>query len=175
MKKMLCMVLVLLAACSVLRAGDPIMGPKDYMGESRFFGDVEWRRNADFVAGSTLKIAGTAVTGSANELNWAANRTVDSTANVTNTQVVTLDFTAKINVLKGIGQTDTFTNTITLSNVSSADIGKLVVVQNATGSTNPIAVALTGNYYGPALELSAGQSVMIYGIATNKLYSLGNQ
>jgi len=170
--------LILMATMPAL-AGDPIYGGKDYMGESRFYGEVDLRK--------TIKMAGTELTSTATELNqldgvvatadeldWAANRSVDSTANVTNTQVVTLDFTCAINVLKSVGANDS-SNVCTFANVSAANVGKSVIVQNITGATNSFAVALTGNYYGPALMLGAGESAVIYSTATNKLYSYGAQ
>ena len=88
---------------------------------------------------------------------------------VTNGQAVTL-VADTINVLTGTGQATGLTNTITFANFAAADVGKLVTVAAATGSTNAIAVDTTGNYYGPAKALAAGQKMDISVGATNVIY-----
>jgi hypothetical protein len=92
--------------------------------------------------------------------------------NVTNGQVVAMDLQT-VNGLIGMGSTNAATNTITLENAAAA--GQVAVIFNKTGATNLIAIATAGNYVGPAIELAAGQSAMLFARNTNIWYSLGNQ
>jgi hypothetical protein len=91
---------------------------------------------------------------------------------VTNGQVVTMDLQT-VNGLIGVGQATALTNTITIANAQAA--GQVAVIMNKTGATNLIAIATAGNYVGPAIELAAGQSAMLWARETNVWYSLGNQ
>ena len=126
------------------------------------------------VPAGSLQLSGVAVTATAAELNAVADPAVGASANATNTQVVTLDFTKAIMQINSRGGTNTAVNTITLANAATADIGKSVVVVNV-GTTNSLAIAKTGTYYGPAISLATGESVVLYSTAANKWYSHGNQ
>jgi hypothetical protein len=88
---------------------------------------------------------------------------------VTNGQAVTL-VPGTINVLTGVGQANGLTNTVTFANFAAADAGKEVIVAVASASTNAVAVAKTGNYYGPAKALAAGQKMAITVAGASVLY-----
>lgn len=74
-----------------------------------------------------------------------------------------------INVLTSSGKATGLTNTITIANLPASAVGKTIWVANATGSTNAVALAKTGNYYGPAIALAAGQGTFVLVTATNVL------
>jgi hypothetical protein len=93
---------------------------------------------------------------------------VASDVNVTNGQTVTLAY--GINVLVPIGGTNTQINTITLANGAK---GQQSVVICKTGSTNQIAVAQSGNFYGPALALTAADMATLWASDTNAWYGIG--
>lgn len=88
--------------------------------------------------------------------------------NVTNGQEVTL-VAGTVNLLAGTGSAASGTNTITLAPFAAADVGKVIWVFNASTATNLIAIAQTGNYGGPALELSAGEGTFMYVASTTNV------
>jgi len=87
---------------------------------------------------------------------------------VTNGQEVTLR--TGINVLTAAGQADTYTNTITIANSALSSSGYAII--NAVASTNLIAIAKTGNWKSAAVELAAGQMVLIISSSTNAFHSV---
>ena len=88
---------------------------------------------------------------------------------VTNGQVVALS-DGRINILRGTGSPNANTNTITLANVTSANLGKVTYIANASDATNKVRIVKTGNFYGATIELGAGDSMIIYAGVTNVLY-----
>jgi len=90
--------------------------------------------------------------------------TPPASVNVTNGQAVTLSST--INLLASSGSENTVTNTVTLANPGIA--GRWAVIYNSDAATNVLAVAKTGNYVGPGFELAAGESILVFAVATNK-------
>ena len=87
----------------------------------------------------------------------------------TNTQALTLS--GVINLINATGQANTYTNTITLANPAAA--GQMCILYNAAAATNLLAVAKTGNYDGPALELGAGESAIIFAPSATKWAGIG--
>ena len=90
-------------------------------------------------------------------------------ANVTNGQAVTLS--GVINLLTGTGGAASATNTITIANPSAA--GQWAILYNAAAATNNIAIAKTGNFDGPALDLGAGESAIIFAPASTNWAGIG--
>lgn len=99
----------------------------------------------------------------------AVVHTVVAAQNVTNGQPVTL-VAGKINMLNGVGGAANTTNTITIANFAADDVGKITYLANDKTATNLVAIAKTGNFYGDAIELGAGDSMMLIPAATNVLY-----
>lgn len=85
----------------------------------------------------------------------------------TNGQVVTLS--GYINLLKGTGSPNVNTNTITLANGVK---GATYIVFNDTAATNLIAIAKTGNFKSPAIELAAGEGAVVVFVNTNAVYAI---
>ena len=90
------------------------------------------------------------------------------TQTVTNGQAVTL-YTG-INLLTAAGQADAYTNTITIANSALSSSGYAII--NAVASTNLIAIAKSGNWKSAAVELAAGDMVLIISSATNAFHSV---
>ena len=116
------------------------------------------------VAG-TLGVTGNTTLGAAGKLIT----TPVASANVTNGQAVTLS--GVINLLSGTGSANAATNTITIANPTAA--GQWAIVYNAAAATNLIAIAKTGNFDGPALELGAGESAIIFAPSSTKWAGIG--
>ena len=85
----------------------------------------------------------------------------------TNGQAVTLS--GYLNWLSGQGGTNNAVNTITFADGTA---GATYVVFNDTSATNLLAVAKTGNFKSPALELSAGEGALVVFMATNAIYAI---
>jgi hypothetical protein len=81
-----------------------------------------------------------------------------ASVNVTNGQAVTLS--GVINLLRGTGSAANGTNTITLAAPSAS--GQWAIIHNANIASNLIAVASSGTLHGPAIELSAGESAILF-------------
>ena len=92
-----------------------------------------------------------------------------ASANATNGQAVTLS--GLINLINATGSAADGTNTVTLANPSAAGVWAVVV--NVDTATNLLAVAKTGNYYGPALELAPGESAILWAQSTSKWHGIG--
>jgi len=88
---------------------------------------------------------------------------------VTNGQEVTL--AGVVNLLQGAGSENAETNTITLANPTAA--GQWAIIYNSAAATNLIAVAKTGNFDGPALELGAGESAILFAPSSTKWAGIG--
>lgn len=116
-------------------------------------------------AGTVLAGVGTAITG----LTGAEVTHAQVAQSVTNGQVVTLT-AGKINVLTSWGSADANTNTVTLAELSAASVGKPTYVVNVTGATNLLAIAQSGFWKSDAVELSAGEMLLVVPVATNAFY-----
>jgi hypothetical protein len=122
---------------------------------------------ASSVSNVNLKVFGsniTAVAGGTATLAGKVVLTPIANANVTNGQDVTLS--GVVNYLTGTGSPNVNTNTITLALPTAA--GQIAILYCGHASTNLIAIAGSGTFRGPAVELSAGQSAIIFApTATN--------
>jgi hypothetical protein len=138
-------------------------------GDVTVTGDIT--SSDDMVVGGDLAISGdmTADDITAGTINGDAVLHAQSAQNVTNGQAVSL-YAGDINVLSGTGGAANTTNTITLANFGADDVGKITYVVNASGATNLVRIAKTGNFYGDTIELGAGDSMTIIPTATNVLY-----
>lgn len=94
-------------------------------------------------------------------------RALTHSQTVTNGQEVTL-YTG-VNVLTSSGQDNGFTNTITLANSPFSTSGYVII--NADASTNLMAIAKSGNWKSAAIELSAGEMVVVVNTATNAFHA----
>ena len=89
--------------------------------------------------------------------------------NVTNLQAVTLS--GFINLVTSLGTEADGTNTVTLANPTAA--GQFAVIYNAAAATNLLAIAKTGNFAGPAVELGAGESCILFAPSATVWAGLG--
>jgi hypothetical protein len=122
--------------------------------------------DAAATVGTTLDVAGlTTLTGGLT-IPAAGKLTLTTVGTVTATNGQPITLSGVINSLRGTGQANAKTNTITLVNPSAA--GQMAILYNIIGATNLVAVAATGSFSGPALELDAGQSAILFApTATN--------
>lgn len=108
---------------------------------------------------TTVKVTGAFQVTGAVTMDGKLTTTPISNANVTNGQAVTVS--GVINLLTAVGEVNSSgTATITLANPSAA--GQWCILYNGVASTNHLAVAASGNYVGTALDLTAGQSAIIF-------------
>jgi len=151
--------------------------------------DRNYKGTVNFDEGAILKIKNVQVTATAAQLNAAGAGTTQTLtpSNITMTGKMvfpvatggtvtnggTLTLSGVINIVSGIGGANNATNTITLANPSA--LGQLCILMCAKTSTNLLAIAASGNNQGPAIELSAGQSTILYGSTTTNWASVGNQ
>lgn len=144
-----------------------VRGPAAFYGDTTEVGDKDITGDVSVTGAITAsgKITGDSIDADASNLTW----TVVAAVNVTNGQVVALA-AGKINMLRGTGQVDAETNTITIANFAAGDVGKITYVANAYNATNIVRIAKTGNFYGDTIELGAGDSMAIYAGTTNVLY-----
>jgi len=89
-----------------------------------------------------------------------ATGTDTSATSVTNGQAVTVS--GGTYLANSTGGANATTNTITLARPSG---GEIVFLTNASSATNLLAVAKTGAYNGTALELAAGETAILVGVA----------
>ena len=119
--------------------------------------------------GSTLSVAGTATLSGAATVGTTLGVTGAATlasrfhttpvANVTATNGQAMTLSGVINLMTAAGQANNYTNTVTLANPTAT--GQWGVIHNMTGATNLLAIAKTGNFKGPAVQLAAGESVIL--------------
>jgi len=115
--------------------------------------------------GGTLGVTGNTTLGAAGKFIT----TPVANANVTNEQVLTL--AGVVNLFTGVGGEDATTNTVTLANPTAA--GQWAIIYNAAAATNLLAIAKTGNFEGPALLLSAGESAILFAPSSTKWAGIG--
>lgn len=145
-----------------------------------FRSPVLFKSDVNFDNGAIVKIKGATVTATASNLNTTAGSgtltpsnvtmtgsfvaTPQALVSVTNGQPVTL--AGLVNLFKAINNAVNLTNTVTLANPSAA--GQFAMVFNQKDATNTLAVALSGNFHGPALALAPGESAWLFSpTATN--------
>lgn len=136
-------------------------------GPAAFYGDTTEVGDKDITGALTVsgKVTADSIDADASNLTW----TVVAAVNVTNGQAVALA-AGKINILRGTGQVNAETNTITIANFAAGDVGKITYLANAYNATNNVRIAETGNFYGDTIVLKAGDSMAIYAGTTNVLY-----
>lgn len=121
--------------------------------------------NADDVDNRLDAVGLTDATTLAMQVNSLKDYSVPTAATtVTNGQVVTL--AGLINVLHAAGGTNNATATITFANTTK---GAIFFVCN-TGTSNKVALAQTGNFKSPAINLTFHESAIIWAKDTNALY-----
>jgi hypothetical protein len=131
--------------------------------ETEIQGTLDVHEAATFA--TTVGITGNTTLGAAGKFIT----TPVANAAVTNGQAVTL--AGVVNLLEGAGQANAETNTITLANPTAA--GQWAIIYNSAAATNLIAVAKTGNFDGPALELGAGESAILFAPSSTKWAGIG--
>jgi len=134
-----------------------IQGTLDQQEAATFATTVEVTGLTTLTGGATVGAAGKVTT------------TPVAAANATNGQAVTLS--GVINLINATGSAANGTNTVTLANASAAGVWAVIV--NVDTATNLLAVAKTGNYYGPALELAPGESAILWAQSTSKWHGIG--
>jgi len=122
--------------------------------------------SGSITAGGGLVAGGDITLGSAETLDW----NVPTAVAVTNAEPVTL--ADGVNQLTMYGQVNGETGTVTLAPVSAADVGKQFVIVASSGATNLLAIAKTGTWIGPAVELAAGEMAFVIAIATNQFVGI---
>ena len=120
-----------------------------------------------FMASSTTidstKLSGDAITASSYK---------DSSVPTAKTDVETSDtvtLAGYVNWLNSTGAADAATNTITLANGAAGDV---FLIFNDTSASNALAIAKTGNFHSPAIELAAGEGAVIVYLGTNVIYGI---
>ncbi|NQT91946.1 MAG: hypothetical protein HQ559_04225, partial [Lentisphaerae bacterium] len=102
-------------------------------------------------------------------LDTLKDGSVASSTDVTNGQAVALS--GLMFGVTGVGAANGWTNTVTLSALDPTAAGGTFYLYNVTGATNLVAIAQTGTFKSPAVELAAGEGVWILAPASNALYS----
>ena len=125
--------------------------------ETEVQGTLDVHEAAGFVGSVTLGAAAKFIT------------TPVANAAATNEQVLTL--AGVVNLFTASGQDNAFTNTVTLANPTAA--GQWAIIYNAAAATNLLAIAKTGNFDGPALELAGGESAIIFAPSSTKWAGIG--
>lgn len=92
-----------------------------------------------------------------------------SVVNVTNTQIITLE-AGKVNVLKSTGGAANSSNTCTLANFATADIGKSTWIVCPYVMSNYLYFAASTNWYGAEVSLNAGEGIEIIPTAAGVFY-----
>ncbi len=92
----------------------------------------------------------------------------------TNNATITLTY-GTVNYITPHGGEDNATNTITLSDATLADIGKIayVVIDHDVSLTNSVSLAYGVPWYGPSLVMNPGDAVMVWAQETNVLRAVG--
>ena len=142
----------------------------DDLGKSdKKFGTVysETGDIADSLAiGTNLTVGGFATIDGAVKASDLGDSSVASVAVVTNGQAVSLS--GVFVRLNSSGGTNLATNTITLSALASGENGMFVVIN--TGTSNLLAIAQSGTFKSPALELTYQEACVIVASVSNEFY-----
>lgn len=145
-----------------------------------FRSPVLFKSDVNFDNGSVIKVQGTTLTATASQLNTLTGSGTMAPSNitmtgsfvttplaaVTATNGQTLTMSSFINIITSTGKPNVNTNAVTLAAPSSA--GQWAMIYNNHASTNLLSIASSGTFRGPAMELSAGESLLLYApTATN--------
>lgn len=114
------------------------------------------------LAGTTLDVSGQADVGS------LADDSISTALSTTNAQPVTLS--GLIMRLNSNGGANNGTNTITLANLTPSAADSMFYVIN-TGSSNDLAIAQTGTFKSPAIELVPYEGRWIASVSSNAFYA----
>lgn len=120
----------------------------------------------------TVAISGVS-TFTANRLYSSGLDTFTPAANINAINGHIITNTAPIQKITSYGVPVNETNTMTLAAPAAA--GQKFILWLSASATNLLAIAKTGNYVGPAIELSPGESVLVYAPITNIWASSGAQ
>lgn len=123
----------------------------------------------------TLKIDGTTVTATADEINSAADMSARiTTASVTNGETLTLSANTPVIEITGINNNDDDTNTITLGRPYPANV-EFTIIVNSTSTNlikitnNTSVVALGSDWIGDNTD-----TIVLYSLSTNSIVKLSS-
>jgi hypothetical protein len=150
-----------------------------------FRSPVLFKSDVDFDTGAKMKIAGTTVTATASQLNSLTGSGTMTPNNVTMTGVMTttpianvaatngqtLTMSGFINLITSTGKPNVNTNAVTLAAPSAA--GQWALLYNQKTSTNLLSIASSGTFHGPAVELSAGEGVLLFAPSATNWAGIG--